>query len=72
MRYAFDELNLHRLSAETFEYNAGALRFLERAGFRVEVRRRQAIQRENRRWDVLMLGLLSDEWARQSMTNSRC
>jgi RimJ/RimL family protein N-acetyltransferase len=62
LRYAFDELNLHRISAETFEYNSGALRFLERAGFRVEVRRRQAINRDNRRWDALMLGLLRDDW----------
>ena len=63
LRYAFDELNLHRLSASTFEYNAGALRLLEKAGFSVEVRRRQAANRDGRRWDVLMLGLLREEWA---------
>jgi len=64
LRYAFDELNLHRVGAQTFEYNAGALRFLERAGFVVEVRRRQAIHRDGRRWDLLMLGLLREEWKR--------
>ena len=64
LRYAFDELNLHRLSASTFEYNTGALRFLERAGFAVEVRRRQAIQREGRRWDDLFLGILREDWER--------
>ena len=62
LRYAFDELNLHRLSASTFEYNTGALRFLERAGFAVEVRRRQALQREGRRWDDLFLGILREDW----------
>jgi RimJ/RimL family protein N-acetyltransferase len=66
LRYAFDELNLHRLTALTFEYNVGALRFLERAGFQIEVRRRQAVNRDGRRWDVLMLGLLRDEWVRKS------
>ena len=67
LRYAFDELNLHRLSAAAFEYNAGALRLLEKAGFTVEVRRRQAIHREGRRWDEIHLGLLCDEWkARQT------
>ena len=62
LRYAFDELNLHRVSVSTMEYNTGALRFLERAGFVVEVRRRQAIARDERRWDAIMLGLLRDEW----------
>jgi len=64
LRYAFDELNLYRLAAMTVEYNTGAIRFFERAGFNVEVRRRQAVQRDGKRWDVLMLGLLCDEWKR--------
>jgi RimJ/RimL family protein N-acetyltransferase len=62
LRYAFDELNLYRLAASTVEYNTGAIRFFERAGFVVEVRRRQAIQRDGKRWDAVMLGLLRDEW----------
>lgn len=62
LRYAFDELNLYRLSASTAEYNTGAIRFLERAGFVVEVQRRQAIQRDGKRWDAVMLGLLRAEW----------
>jgi RimJ/RimL family protein N-acetyltransferase len=66
LRYAFDELNLYRLAAETAEYNTAALRFLERAGFVVEVRRRQAVQRDGQRWDLLMLGLLRGEWQRES------
>ncbi len=64
LRYAFDEINLYRLAATTAEYNAGAIRFFERAGFVVEVRRRQAIQRDGQRWDAVMMGLLRDEWKR--------
>jgi RimJ/RimL family protein N-acetyltransferase len=64
LRYAFDEINLYRLAAQTAEYNTGAIRFFERAGFVVEVRRRQAIQRDGKRWDAVMLGLLRDEWKR--------
>ena len=66
LRYAFDELNLYRLAASTVEYNAGAIRFFERAGFVVEVRRRQAIQRDGKRWDAVLLGLLRDEWKREA------
>ena len=65
LRYAFDELNLYRLGASTVEYNTGAIRFFERAGFVVEVRRRQAIQRDGKRWDAVLLGLLRDEWKRE-------
>jgi RimJ/RimL family protein N-acetyltransferase len=66
LRYAFDELNLHLLTATVFEYNPGALRFLERAGFAVAVRRRQAIHRDGRRWDSLLLALARDEWERRT------
>jgi RimJ/RimL family protein N-acetyltransferase len=65
LRYAFDELNLYRLSASAPEYNIGAIRFLERAGFVVEVRRRKALLRDGQRWDVVMLGLLRDEWKQE-------
>ncbi len=65
LRYAFDELNLYRLAASTVEYNTGAIRFFERAGFVSEVRRRQAIQRDGKRWDAVMLGLLRDEWKKR-------
>lgn len=66
LRYAFDELNLHRIGATVFEYNPRAVKLLERAGFAVEVRRRQAIHRDGRRWDILELGLLRDEWKREA------
>jgi RimJ/RimL family protein N-acetyltransferase len=64
LRYAFAELNLYRVTADTFEYNERALRFLERAGFVEEVRRRQAVHRDGKRWDAIKLGLLRDEWER--------
>jgi len=63
LRYAFDELNLYRLTALVPEYNRDALRFFEKAGFVIEVRRRQALNRDGRRWDLLHLGLLQEEWA---------
>lgn len=61
-RYAFSELNLFRLSACVPEYNLVALRLAAKAGFVEEVRRREALQRDGRRWDLLHLGLLKEEW----------
>jgi RimJ/RimL family protein N-acetyltransferase len=62
LRYAFAELNLFRLSTLIPEYNIGALRLFEKAGFIQEVRRRQALNRDGRFWDLIHVGLLQDEW----------
>jgi RimJ/RimL family protein N-acetyltransferase len=65
INYAFDELGMHRLAAVTYEYNTGAIRFIERHGFSLEVRQRRAVQRDLRRWDSLRYGLLRSEWAQR-------
>jgi RimJ/RimL family protein N-acetyltransferase len=62
LRYAFAELNLFRLSAQIPAYNPGALRLFQKAGFVEEVRRRQALNRDGRFWDLIHVGLLRDEW----------
>ena len=66
LHYAFAELNLYRLGATTLEYNERAQRLLEKAGFQLEVRRRQVVHRDGKRWGVLKYGLLRDEWARNA------
>jgi RimJ/RimL family protein N-acetyltransferase len=63
-RYAFDELNLHRLSLTVFEYNQRAIRSYEKAGFIVEGRARKFLNREGRRYDMIFMGILRDEWER--------
>jgi len=62
LRFAFDELSLYRLGADLPEYNEPALTLFRQFGFVEEVRRRQAIHREGRRWDLLNYGLLAEEW----------
>ncbi len=62
LRYAFTELNLHRVSLNVFEYNPRAMRAYEKAGFRVEGRVRGALQRNGRRWDLVFMGILAEEW----------
>jgi RimJ/RimL family protein N-acetyltransferase len=63
LRYAYDELNLYRLTALVPEYNQVALHLFSKAGFIEEVRRRKALNRDGRRWDMIHLGLLFEEWA---------
>jgi len=66
LRFAFAELNLFRMSADVPEYNEGAMALLKKFGFVEEVRRRQALERDGRRWDLLVFGLLKDEWQSQA------
>jgi RimJ/RimL family protein N-acetyltransferase len=62
LRYAFAEMNLFRLAAIIPEYNQVALHVFAEAGFVEEVRRRQALNRDGRRWDLIHLGILREEW----------
>ena len=66
LQYAFLELNLRRVSLNVFEYNQRAVRSYEKAGFKMEGRERQAVQREGRRYDVLHMGLLREEWMEEN------
>jgi RimJ/RimL family protein N-acetyltransferase len=62
LRFAFGEINLFRLTAVIPEYNLAALGLFKQMGFVEEVRRRQAVHRGGRRWDLIHLGMLSREW----------
>jgi RimJ/RimL family protein N-acetyltransferase len=62
LRYAFLELNLRRVSLDTFEYNPRAIRSYEKVGFIHEGRARKFLLREGRRWDLLFMGILREEW----------
>jgi RimJ/RimL family protein N-acetyltransferase len=62
LRFAFAELNLFRLTAIVPEYNEGAAALLQKFGFVQEVCRRKALERDGRRWDLYVFGLLSSEW----------
>jgi RimJ/RimL family protein N-acetyltransferase len=62
LHYAFEELNLFRLTALVPGYNQPAIGLFEKSGFKEEVRRRQALNRDSQRFDIIDFGLLVDEW----------
>ena len=66
LRYAFTEVNLHRVTLTVFEYNPRAIRSYEKAGFRHEGRLRGLLNREGKRWDELFMGILHEEWMEQN------
>jgi RimJ/RimL family protein N-acetyltransferase len=62
LAHAFERLALHRVGLTVFSYNVRAIRAYEKAGFRVEGRLRDAIQRDGRYYDEVQMGILADEW----------
>jgi RimJ/RimL family protein N-acetyltransferase len=62
LRYAFDEVNLHRITLTVIAYNERAIALYERAGFQREGVFREFGQRDGRRYDMYLYGLLRPEW----------
>jgi RimJ/RimL family protein N-acetyltransferase len=62
LQHAFERLGLHRVGLAVFSYNTRAIRAYEKAGFRVEGRLREAIQRQGEFFDEVQMGILAGEW----------
>jgi RimJ/RimL family protein N-acetyltransferase len=62
LRFAFHELNLHRVCLTVFSYNAPAIALYERLGFVREGVYREHIERDGQHFDMLLFGLLRREW----------
>lgn len=62
LRYAFGELGMNRVELETYSFNPRAQRCYEKAGFRREGVRRQALFRDGRFHDVIIMGILREEF----------
>ena len=60
--FAFGELDLHRLEADTHPRNVASIRSLERLGFRIEGLQRERWLVAGERSDSLLMGLLATEW----------
>lgn len=60
--FAFEELKLHRLELDVFSFNPRAVRAYEKAGFRHEGVRRDAIWDGTAYGDDILMAILEDEW----------
>ena len=56
------EINMNRVTLGVFEYNPRAIRSYEKAGFRHEGQIRGLVNKEGKRWDMLIMGILRQEW----------
>lgn len=62
MDLAFQEFNLYRLQLTVFEYNTRAIALYESLGFQKEGTYRSFLERDNLRYDMLLYGMLRDEY----------
>lgn len=65
--YCFETLGLHRVSAETFEYNQAWKRLVQDAGFEKEGTAREYLRRDGTFWDKEIYGLLEREYQRREV-----
>lgn len=66
LNYAFKLLGLNRVSYLAAASNEAAVEAYKQIGFRDEGRMRQAVYRDGRYLDVVMLGILREEWLDES------
>jgi RimJ/RimL family protein N-acetyltransferase len=62
LQYGFGALNLHRIQIEVFDDNPRGIRCYEKCGFKHEGRRREADFIDGKYRDVLLMGILEEEW----------
>lgn len=62
--FAFQEINLHRVELDVYDFNARARRCYEKAGFKYEGTRREAFFRDGQYHDVHLMSILNEEYDR--------
>jgi RimJ/RimL family protein N-acetyltransferase len=62
LAYGFNTLNLHRIELTVYADNTRGIRCYEQCGFKAEGRKRQAHFGQGRYHDVLIYGILAEEF----------
>ena len=61
LRYAFEELGLHRVGLSVFEFNETAISAYKKLGFREEGRLRQAVNRGGTFYDAILMSIFASD-----------
>jgi hypothetical protein len=69
LKYCFMEMNLLRVGLETMSYNPDAITAYERVGFVHEGRLRNFLYRDGVFYDMVLMGILREEWEGQQSPN---
>ena len=66
LKFAFHELNLHRVCLTVFSYNQAAIKLYQSLGFTREGTYREHLHRDGQRHDMILYGLLHHEWSEKA------
>ncbi len=62
VRFAFEQMNLHKVALGVFEFNERAQACYRKCGFVEEGRFREEYFQDGRYWDVIRMSILRGEW----------
>ena len=62
LEYGFVNLNFHRIQLNVLEFNEGAIALYEKFAFKKEGTYREFVLRDGKRYNLLLYGLLRNEW----------
>ena len=62
MKYIFDELRLNRVAGSSLPHNTASLRVCEKVGFKIEGTLRQAVYKNGKFHDVIILGCTKEDY----------
>lgn len=62
LTFAFEKLNLHKVSLGVFDFNTPAIKCYEKVGFQKEGLLRDARKHGDEYWNLIEMGILKDEW----------
>jgi len=63
LKHGFETLNLNRIQLHVYEANRWAIRTYEKIGFIHEGRKRQALYKNGKYQDLLIMSILRSEWS---------
>lgn len=61
-KFIFEQMNIHKVKLHVFSYNERAIKSYEKCGFKVEGVLRQEIFRDGRYNDIIVMGILKEEF----------
>ena len=64
LKYGFYELRFHKCNSECLDMNEGSIQLHKKLGFTAEGRRRKMIYMDGKYHDIVLFGLLENEFAR--------
>ncbi|WP_371413714.1 GNAT family N-acetyltransferase [Virgibacillus sp. Bac330] len=66
INYGFEQLNLHRIELEVFDFNTRARKSYEKLGFKQEGIRREVLFYDGEYHHAIMMSILKDEYLKRN------